>query len=883
MTFSFVNFAFIPFRYIDANGNGKYDEGIDEPLANTRVYITGNATFAANIPFMRPSLESRDIAAVSLEKRGVWEDISSAVLSFVGDLNAKMAALCRVIPGSGSECTDYENNAAWFASLDPNSPKYIVGYVTHSDGSTEPVGKFDVWPPAPVVGNWSIRDKKFSFNLKNCVPGFGIYYMYIPLGTCGKDGKMSAVIDSYGGGTHESIPITEKAPKTGIKSPEVYITGSDAHVVVPHEPIVVDVYPIFPHTSAYPSGAIVIRGYCSQPEWYDDKVPMSTYCWQIRALFDGFSVTTNYYVTKDGKYEFKFMIDAVWKVGKVFSIIQDLNKNISSPPTVFSLPGYKPDPPILVSMKRDMNDGHFTVVWTCSNVTAGLLIDKYVICQNIRSSNYNVRQIDTWTWEYQFNHGAGATVSANQVGMFGTSDSSSVVLGPAVAVNKPVLVGISRAYPDGHVMITIACSDGPAGLALYFTCDSLWLQTNGEFSKVDKIDAKTRRFHMKPYVLGGRTFPAYQQGTDGQSEALQIDIPVINPAVPTITSVTVAFGWVTVKGKCSFVSWNQWPQYPQESYCKNVSFVSGTYKYGDTVVKAPSASNNWEFEITGVTSDPFVIVAQYSNEGVSNWAGRVAWTRTATKTATTTKTSTQSKSKTKTATRSKTSSTTSRTLSKTATTSVTTASVTTLTTTSSQSATPITTSLAVVNFDFETDGLADNGFSNNPGVAPTGWSTFDNGGGGLGAFFGYFNPSSSGYYGCDGSGTNGTMSGPNVCYLGSIGVGQGFTQALSHNVTMGAYYEMTVALGARVAGLMKDAKLQLRAGTDAILGESVVLASDYAVGALLGGFADFSVSATVNNATLVGLPLTVYVLKGSGGVTEVDFDNVRVKAILPPV
>ncbi len=86
-----------------------------------------------------------------------------------------------------------------------------------------------------------------------------------------------------------------------------------------------------------------------------------------------------------------------------------------------------------------------------------------------------------------------------------------------------------------------------------------------------------------------------------------------------------------------------------------------------------------------------------------------------------------------------------------------------------------TISLPVVNSDFESGGLSDGQYSNNPGTIPDGW---DSPTGISGAFYGYFNVAGAVnvngdpiYPGASDTTNAGSMSGPNIFYFGSAGTG----------------------------------------------------------------------------------------------------------------
>ena len=111
--------------------------------------------------------------------------------------------------------------------------------------------------------------------------------------------------------------------------------------------------------------------------------------------------------------------------------------------------------------------------------------------------------------------------------------------------------------------------------------------------------------------------------------------------------------------------------------------------------------------------------------------------------------------------------------------------------------------ISVSNFDFEAEGELDGQASNTPGVIPSGWTEIS-GGEIPGNFFGYFNPLEGNYFGTDGSGTNGTMSGPNVFFFGEAETGDGIEQTLGDTFLTNVDYSVTVAIGARKGGSMND-------------------------------------------------------------------------------
>lgn len=186
--------------------------------------------------------------------------------------------------------------------------------------------------------------------------------------------------------------------------------------------------------------------------------------------------------------------------------------------------------------------------------------------------------------------------------------------------------------------------------------------------------------------------------------------------------------------------------------------------------------------------------------------------------------------------------------------------------------------ITVVNGDFETGGLATDGFSNNPGVIPTGWSAagpID------GAYFGYFNPDNGAYTGTTGgTATTAGMVGANAFYFGSATTGQGIQQTLTAVLQEGFSYDLTVALGARKGAQTSTASLDMR-----ILAGSTVIAQQVVGSTTYDSFADFTLSYVYTSADsdLIGQNLTIQLLEDdvlqSG---ELDIDNVRFTATAVP-
>lgn len=188
-------------------------------------------------------------------------------------------------------------------------------------------------------------------------------------------------------------------------------------------------------------------------------------------------------------------------------------------------------------------------------------------------------------------------------------------------------------------------------------------------------------------------------------------------------------------------------------------------------------------------------------------------------------------------------------------------------------------SLSIVNSDFETDGFGSDNHSRFPGVIPTGWSTST---GLTGNFYGYYNPDDAGYIGTDGSGTTGTMDGPNVFYFGSAVTGEGIYQVLSDNFEADTDYDLTVALGARDGGLAFTASLTM----NLYAGSTLLATSTVRNTASDGSFSDFTLNYTYNGADagLVGQSLKIEFLEDDTVATgEVDIDNVRLTSSITSV
>ena len=193
------------------------------------------------------------------------------------------------------------------------------------------------------------------------------------------------------------------------------------------------------------------------------------------------------------------------------------------------------------------------------------------------------------------------------------------------------------------------------------------------------------------------------------------------------------------------------------------------------------------------------------------------------------------------------------------------------------------TSIFINNHNFETGGLADGLFNNNPGAVPTGWQLVTNGLG-TGSFHGYFNPNDTAYLGTGGSpGTIGTMDGPNLFYFGSMIGGQGITQTLSSPFQANMDYDLTVAIGVRGGfQFMNGITMNLYAGTELIAARTISAAS-YASAQTAHTVRDFTLSYFWDDAdaAFVGQALRIEFLETGTG-SEVDIDNVRLTSIPEP-
>lgn len=195
--------------------------------------------------------------------------------------------------------------------------------------------------------------------------------------------------------------------------------------------------------------------------------------------------------------------------------------------------------------------------------------------------------------------------------------------------------------------------------------------------------------------------------------------------------------------------------------------------------------------------------------------------------------------------------------------------------------------IAITNGDFETGGISDNTWSNNPGVIPTGWQAVP-GAAPAGVFYGYFNPlnNATGYIsGVTGSpGTTGTMSGPNVFYFGSATSGQGIQQTLAATFALSTDYTLTVARGTRNADVNNTLRMLLFAGSTLLASRDVAPEPSGSRGTFLDYSTSYTASAANNTANvgLVGQSLMIRFLEVDNAVSpgaEVDIDNVRLTSV----
>ncbi len=189
-------------------------------------------------------------------------------------------------------------------------------------------------------------------------------------------------------------------------------------------------------------------------------------------------------------------------------------------------------------------------------------------------------------------------------------------------------------------------------------------------------------------------------------------------------------------------------------------------------------------------------------------------------------------------------------------------------------------SISVTNYDFETDGLADGEFSNNPGVIPTGWTAVTSI---SGAYYGYYNPINAAYSGTDDSGTNGTMSGPNAFYFGSAVNNEGIQQTVGATFAANIDYYLTVAVGTRSGNLANTAQLGMQ-----LLAGSTVIASSTVRNTTADSFTDFTlhydpVVAGSTYSSFYGQAVTIrFVEIDTSFSGEMDIDNVRLTFIPEP-
>jgi hypothetical protein len=183
-------------------------------------------------------------------------------------------------------------------------------------------------------------------------------------------------------------------------------------------------------------------------------------------------------------------------------------------------------------------------------------------------------------------------------------------------------------------------------------------------------------------------------------------------------------------------------------------------------------------------------------------------------------------------------------------------------------------SISINNYDFETGGVPDGFFSNNPAVVPTGWNITPVGA--AGAFYGYLNPQDDIYPGTTGlPGVTGTMAGPNVFYFGDLQRGFGLSQTLGANFAFETNYDLTVAWGIRLqTQFAADLRMTLSVAGN-ILADRTYLANDYKT-TYAGTFFDVTLPYAWNasHSPLVGSPLTITFFE-EGENFELDIDNVR--------
>jgi hypothetical protein len=202
--------------------------------------------------------------------------------------------------------------------------------------------------------------------------------------------------------------------------------------------------------------------------------------------------------------------------------------------------------------------------------------------------------------------------------------------------------------------------------------------------------------------------------------------------------------------------------------------------------------------------------------------------------------------------------------------------------------------LAPKNGDFESNtALADGGIAAIDTAALTspsviGWRALANSGEAVAdGSCGYYNPDDSFYPGASDSsgGVVPNMSGRHVAFLSGSAAGAHFLQTRRAMLAAGHSYTLTAALGVRGnANTFGGAQLEL-------LGNGVVLASRNVTRADLdalhsgnasGTFTDISLTLSTGTAALANQPLAVRIRKTAGVGTYLDFDNVRLVAVVTP-
>lgn len=191
-------------------------------------------------------------------------------------------------------------------------------------------------------------------------------------------------------------------------------------------------------------------------------------------------------------------------------------------------------------------------------------------------------------------------------------------------------------------------------------------------------------------------------------------------------------------------------------------------------------------------------------------------------------------------------------------------------------------SIIVVNHDFETGGLADGQFTNQPPAVPAGWSVTPGGPLG-GVFYGHLNPLDNAYPGTTGlPGVTGSMTGPNVFYFGDLERGYGLSQILTTNFASHTNYDLIVGWGIRLQPeFAADLRMTLSV-EETVLADRTFLADDYQ-SAHTGTFFDATLSYIwdATHAGLVGKPLTITFYEEGSGL-ELDIDNVRMTSHAVP-